>query len=281
MKNPGLSPPSINPAVRSPARLPLMLRSRLLLLTASLLSLFPLSGLAGETVRLRADYWMPMNGEPDGEKPGYVIEMARAIFEPQGIKVDYQKLAWDETLKACRAGEIEGAIGASRVEGEGMVLPTHPIGRSRIALWVRKDQAWSYSNTKSLEAVRIGAIQSYSYWPEFDEFIANSGSSKLKIYTGDSPLPEAIRELKEGAIVAMPETMTVFIWNVRELGYATNDFRMAYVHEGDDFFVAFAPSETGRRYAKLFDEGIAQLRKSGEFARILQRYGLSDWQSSN
>lgn len=255
-----------------------MSRFRLLVVTSALVSLLGASAFAGETLRLRADYWMPMNGEPDGEKPGYVIEMARAIFEPHGIKVEYQKLAWDDTLKGCRAGEIDGAIGASRVEGEGMVLPSQTIGRSRIALWVRKDQTWTYANTKSLESVRIGAIQSYSYWPEFDEFIANTANTKLKIYTGDSPLPEAIRELKDGVIVAMPETMTVFIWNVRELGFSTNDFRMAYVHEGDDFFVAFAPTDAGRRYAKLFDEGVAKLRSNGELARILQRYGLHDWQ---
>lgn len=251
------------------------LRSLVVLWPALLLA--ALAPLSAETLRLRADYWMPMNGEPDAEKPGYVVEIARAIFGPKGVTVNYGKLPWEDSLKACRAGEIEGVIGASRVEGEGMVLPKQTIGRSRIALWVRKDQKWIYANTKSLEAIRVGAIQSYSYWPEFDEYVQHNAGPKLKIYTGDSPLPEAIRELKDGGIAAMPETMTVFIWNIRELGFSTGDFRMAYVHEGDDFFVAFAPTDTGRRLAREFDEGMAALRASGELGRILQRYGLSDW----
>jgi polar amino acid transport system substrate-binding protein len=231
-----------------------------------------------ETIRLRADYWMPMNGEPDGERPGYVVEIARAVFEPAGDKVEYAKLAWDETLRACRAGEIEGAIGASRIEGEGMVLPKQTIGRSRVALWVRKDATWTYAKTKSLEAIKVGAIQSYSYWPDFDDYVkANAGGERLKLYTGDSPLPQAIRELRDGAIVAMPETMTVFIWNLRELGLQATDFRMAYVHEGDDFFIAFAPTDRGRALAARFDQGLAKLRASGELGKIMQRYGLGDW----
>lgn len=230
-----------------------------------------------KTIRLRADYWMPMNGEPGSERPGYVIEIAQAIFGPQGDTVDYAKLSWDETLKACRAGEIEGAIGASRIEGEGMVLPKATIGRSRIALWVRKDCKWAYAKTQSLGAITTGAIQSYSYWPEFDEYLRNNPGSKLKIYTGDAPLPEAIRDLRDGKIDAMPETMTVFIWNLREQGLQPSEFRMAYVHEGDDFFVAFAPNAEGKRLAAEFDRGIARLRESGELSRILQRYGLGDW----
>ena len=46
--------------------------------------------LAGDpVVRLCADQWMPYNGDPADAKPGYVIELAKTIFEAKGLKVEY------------------------------------------------------------------------------------------------------------------------------------------------------------------------------------------------
>ena len=49
-------------------------------------SLIALSAMADDAVvRLCADQWMPYNGDPSATKPGYVVELARAIFEPKGM----------------------------------------------------------------------------------------------------------------------------------------------------------------------------------------------------
>ena len=43
---------------------------------------------AAETISVRADVWMPYNGEPGAEKPGYGIEILKAVFGPQNIEID-------------------------------------------------------------------------------------------------------------------------------------------------------------------------------------------------
>jgi polar amino acid transport system substrate-binding protein len=233
---------------------------------------------AAETLRLRADTWMPFNGEPDGKLPGYAIEVARIVCAKNNITLDYQNMPWGDALKAAAAGKIEAVIGANKDEAAGLVLPQVPIGLPRIALIVRKENAWRYGNLASLQSIRLAVIQDYKYWPALDEYLARSGEPHVLKFSGDHPLVDALARLQAGTVDVVAETSSVFIWNAKEAGYEPGAFRIAYLHEGDPVFFAFAPGAVGQRYARLFDDGIRALRKSGELAKILERYGLVDWE---
>ena len=45
--------------------------------------------------------------------PGYAVEILKAIFEPQGIAVDYQKQPWSRALVDLEAGTNDAAIGGT------------------------------------------------------------------------------------------------------------------------------------------------------------------------
>jgi hypothetical protein len=77
---------------------------------------------SAETIRLRADSWMPDNGDPTSATPGYVVELLKSIFEPLHITVDYQNRPWADALKAANQCDIDSVIGASRIEAATMVL---------------------------------------------------------------------------------------------------------------------------------------------------------------
>jgi polar amino acid transport system substrate-binding protein len=63
------------------------------------LSLSMLCSLAkADTISIRADLWCPFNCDPSGAKPGYMIEIAKAVFEPLGHKIDYQTLNWARAI---------------------------------------------------------------------------------------------------------------------------------------------------------------------------------------
>lgn len=249
-------------------------------LLASLLLLVLLGAAArAETMRLRADVWMPYNGEPDAALPGYAIEIARTILGPHDITLDYRTMPWGDALKAVAAGEIDAIVGANREEAEGLVLPEERIGLPRVGLFVRRDNTWRYDNIASLRTVRLGAIVDYKYWPTFDDYIAKHGAPNVILFSGENPLEDALAQLKEGKVDVVAETAPVFAWTAKSAGFASSDFRLVYLHEGDPVFFAFTPhGEAGRRYARLFDEGLRELRRTGRLADILARYGQKDWQ---
>lgn len=239
-----------------------------------LLSLFAAFALAtsasADTLRLRADSWMPYNGDPASKLPGYAIEIARAIFGPRNIELDYANLSWGDALKAAAAGEIDAVVGANQQEAEGLVVPQEPIGFPRIGFFARKDNPARYDNVPALAKYKLGVILDYKYWTALDAYIERSDAPQVVKFSGEQPLEDALAQLHA-------ETSSVFAWTAKSAGHSAGTFRLVYLHEGDPVYFAFAPGERGQRHAALFDEGLRALRRSGALAKILARYGQPDW----
>lgn len=234
--------------------------------------------LAGEveTLRVRADSWMPFNGEPTGEKPGYVVELLREIFEPQGIKIDYRIMPWAAAVKAAEAGEIDGIIGANPKEAINLVTGAESIAEPRFALFARSTSSWKYESLRSLHDVKLGAIEGYHYWESLDGYLKKAQPPAMKLYSGDTPLVEGIADLSSGKIDVLVESVVVFYWAMKSSGRSATDFRITYSQQSDPLYVAFAATVRGRKYAQLFDEGIRELKKTERFQAILGKYGLGE-----
>lgn len=230
-----------------------------------------------DVVRLRADSWMPYNGDPEGAKPGFVVEFAREIFEKRGIKVEYANLPWEDTLAAARAGEIDGAICANKEEGAGLVLPTEAVGAPKMVMMTRKDSAWKYESIRSLKDARLGVIAEYSYWEALDGYIARGDSTKVYQASGDAPLDDLFAKLDAGEIDVLIDSEAVLVWKLREAGKTRDDYRAVYRHIPDPVYLAFAPTEQGRKLAMMFDAGMKELVASGRAGDIAASYGLRDW----
>jgi len=230
-----------------------------------------------EVCRLCADQWMPFNGVPTDSRPGYVVEMARAILEPHGIKVEYEIQSWEDALVAVREGRMSGAIGVNTSEGEGMVIPAEPIGAPAVCVVVRADSSWTYNNVMSFRDVKLGVIKDYSYWPGLDDYIARKTGSGVEVVEGEDPLGDLMGLLTGRKVEVIAESEPTLLWNFRENNLSRDDFRVVYKHNTESIYVGFAPTDDGRRFAGLFDEGIRTMRASGALATLLKRYGMRDW----
>jgi len=254
------------------------MNSLLKVLACLLVCNLAVSGYSAETLHIRADFWMPYNGDPVAEHPGFAVELAKAIFEPQGIKVDYQTMPWVESLEAAREGKIDGVIGASPgTETKGLTIPAEPIGQPRVVVLVRKDNPWKFENVASLKTVRLGVVDGYAYWDALDEYIKAGSAPKVVTFKGDTPLIDGLTQLNEGKIDALPETMAVFVWTVKGMGMSPSNFRIVHTHQNEPIYIAFSSTPKGVAYAKNFDEGITKLRASGALEKLLKAYGMSDW----
>lgn len=234
---------------------------------------------SAEIIRLRADQWMPFNGDPtDTALPGYGIEVARIIFAPHDVTLDYQTLAWGDALKAVAAGEIDAVIGANKSEAAGLVVPAEPMGEPRVALYVRQDATWRYENLASLLKVRLGVIADYKYWESLDGYIDKQREPRVIKFAGESPLKDGVAKLLAGEIDVFAESAPVFAWQLKADGVAPSRIKSVYIHEADPVYLAFSPKHPrAQAYAELFDRGIRELRASGKLEEILARYGQRDW----
>lgn len=232
-------------------------------------------------VKLRADSWCPYNCEP-GNRPGYLIEIAKAALEPAGHKVDYQLMPWTEALAGAAAGTVTGAVGATREEAPGLVYATSPLGMSRPTLVIRKGKEtkdFKVANLDSLKSLRFGSIKDYFYSTEVNAFIdANKGAANLVQVTGDNVTEDLVNMLIDGKLDAIVEDSNVVDYLLESKGYR-NLFNYHALGEQATVSIGFSPKDpNSATYAKLIDAKLADLRKSGQLSGILQKYGMKDWQ---
>lgn len=232
-------------------------------------------------VKLRADSWCPYNCEP-GNRPGYLIEIARAALEPAGHKVDYQLMPWTEALAAVTAGTATGAVGATKEEAPGMVYPGLSLGTSRPTLVIRKGKEtkdFKVTNLDALKAVRFGSIKDYFYSTEVNAFIdANKGSPNIVQVSGDNVTEDLVNLLIDGKIDAMVEDSNVIDFLLESKGYR-NLFNYHALGQQTSVSIGLSPKDpNSAAYAKLIDAKVAELRKNGQLTAILDKYGVKDWQ---
>jgi len=239
-----------------------------------------LSGTASaDTMTLRADAWCPYNCPPASGDPGYIVEIAQAVLEAAGHRVDYRLMPWTEALEAVRAGRITGAPGATVGEVGDLVHPSAPMGYSVTALAVRKGVAFTYEGVASLAKLRLGVVDGYAYDDgPVDRFLAeNRQSGTLLFAKGDNAGEELMYKLAEGELDAMIEDANVLDYALAVKGL-DGLFDIIPVSDPVPLTIALSPKDpNAATYAALLDQGIQAMRQDGRLAAILNRYGLKDW----
>lgn len=232
-----------------------------------------------DTVTIRGDKWFPMNGGPKDELPGYMIEMANEILAPHGHTVDYKTLAWEQSVADVRAGKFDCVVGAGHDDAPDFLFPGESMGKMRNVMYVRKGSDWKYTGIESLTAIRLGAIEAYTYSDELDAYIeANKNSPKVRLINANNGLAQNIKKLKAVRIDAVVEADVVMQAKLKEMGMTGEIVSAGDLDSVDDLYIACTPAkESSKTYVKLLTDGIKALRESGRLKAILDKYGLVDW----
>lgn len=244
-----------------------------------LLALLPVESRA-DTITVRADEWCPYNCAAKAKKPGYAIEIIKAIYEKAGHTIDYQVMGWTRSIERTRAGEFTAIIGAARDDAPDFVFPQKAIGLSGTAFAINSGDSLIYTGTAALEEKRLGIINSYSYDEDLDAYIkANKNNpSRIDAVSGDDALEKNFNKLIARRIDVLADDASVLLYKSDAMGLSD---KVTFIHSprSDPVYIAFAPKNPkAREYAELFEKGIDDLRATGKLKEILVRYGLKDWQ---
>ncbi len=229
-------------------------------------------------VVIAADEWCPFNCEPNSTMPGYMVEVTRRAFELDNPNhsVTYRILPWQRAISMAKHKSIDGIIGATEKEAEGLHLTTRSLGISDSIFFVQSHSPWRFDDIKNGtdQRVQIGGVKGYDYSTEFDNYALNNPKNIFYVY-GENPLIMLINLLKKKKINALIEDGPVFWFKLKELGIDSHLFKSAgSTGEPSNVYVAF----NQKIYADILDKGIAKIRTSGELEKILNKYNLTDWE---
>lgn len=239
-----------------------------------------------ESITIAADVWCPYNCDPGHQKAGYVVEVAKAIFEPKGIAVYYEVTTWKRALNETRKGHYHAAICATAVEAPGFIFPKSPVGASVFKFFTAPESTWKFTTIKALQSISLGVVEGYDYEGDINEFIwaHKNHRNHLQMVSGNDTALQNIRKLLAGRIDVMLEDENVVMNALLEMGKPESALRSAGVltpaiDRDKLLYLAFSPKlKESKELAAIFDAGIQRMRKNGEWDAILARYDVKDWQ---
>ncbi|MBI2254143.1 MAG: transporter substrate-binding domain-containing protein [Proteobacteria bacterium] len=232
-----------------------------------------------EIMRLRADYWCPYNCTPGTDNPGYMVEIAARAATRLGITVEYALMPWDRTMSEVRTGSVDGAIGATSLEGDGLIL-SDPLGYDADCFFVTEGSDWRYQGPDSLNGVLLGAVSGYTHDEgPIDAYIAAHSGPKGAVVTssGDEASARNVRLLLLGRIDAVLDSEAVVRTEANRVGRSAL-LRQVGCLKALPLHIAFSRQyKSATAMVEALKLEVAELRKSGRLAEILGRYGMVDW----
>ncbi|MDF1629059.1 MAG: transporter substrate-binding domain-containing protein [Alcanivoracaceae bacterium] len=231
-----------------------------------------------DTIRVRADVWYPVNGDPAAVRPGFGIEALRLIWGEAGHQIDYQLMSWGRSLSAVRSGAADCVIGAYKQDAPDLRFPAQMLGQDGVGVYVRAPDDWRYTGTESLAGRTVGAIADYSYGKSLDDWLADAtNADRIEIAYGVDALEGNIRKLLAGRVDVLFESPMVM---ASSLGTLDLEPFVRLAGEGKPetpFYIACsATSSEVPQWLEQFDGGMQSLRESGQWRRLLADYGLSE-----
>lgn len=232
-----------------------------------------------DTITLAADQWCPYNCTPNTSQEGYMVDIARAVFEKAGHKVVYQNSSWADALADARAGKITGVVGAVPEEVSDFVIPKQWQGFTQDHFYVLAKNTWRYHDVNSLAKVKAGFIKDYAYNTTLFAFIqAHQHSPDVHIATGEHGLEDNINMVMNKQLDTLIEDHNVFKLTAQKMKVLDQFTDAGASGVESPVCIAFSPQNPkSHEYAELLSAGMTQLRNSGELQKIMARYGLTDW----
>ena len=245
---------------------------------SALLGLALAGNALADTIRVRADVWYPVNGDPAAVRPGFGVEALNLIWGESGHRLDYQLMSWGRSLSAVRSGAADCVIGAYKQDAPDLRFPTRMLGQDSVAVYVRAADNWRYTGPESLAGRTVGVIGDYSYGKDLDGWLADpANAAHIQVASGVDALEGNIRKLLAGRVDALFESPMVMANSLRVLNLASF---VDFAGEGKPatpFYVACsATNPSVPQWLEQFDNGMQRLRDSGRWSELLTDYGLSE-----
>ncbi len=230
---------------------------------------------------LAADYWCPYNCLPGDDYEGFLVELAKNVFAIYDIEVEYVMMPWFQALDSVKNGHIDGIIGITKEEGEGLLFPTLPQIKSEASLFVRSNDDWIFDGIESMLNRRLSVILDYNIYGVVKEYFINNypkNPNKFVIEDGSEAVADAIEDL-------IDERADIFIEDKEVVNYYLSQRNLEHQlkaiqglkEPASPIYIAFSPKiKIADSVIKMFDEGVNSLIATGDIKELNLKYRLSN-----
>jgi polar amino acid transport system substrate-binding protein len=226
---------------------------------------------AGERIRIGAeDDWSPYSSAVKGEPVGFAVDLVRAAWSAAGIDVELVPLPYARCMKDVDRGLLAGCFDTLRdpILESKYRWHAQPLFRARIGIYGRVEAGNDRADLTlaNLRGKRVGVTHGYDYGEAFD-----SDATMLRD-VAPSDL-SSLRKLLAGRV----DYVLVFDRVADDIAKTHADLGKGFSLQGvlvePNLYISFSRTYPQiERIILQFDQGLAKVRSSGEYARIEARW---------
>lgn len=251
---------------------------RILILVFSIL--ISASALAKNRIIIASDEWCPFNCAEKSDQSGYLIELAKLIYEKHGIDIEYRVMSWSRAVHACEIGNVDAVIGGYKEDAPNLIYPNEPMGAIGFNYYAINGSFVVLNSIEDLASYKLGVSADYSYGDAIDAHIKQYANDKqrLKIAYGEQPLKSNLLFLSKGivdVVVEAPEVMRLQLSQSRQ--YLTLVKSVGEAQAPKAIYMGFSPKNPNADYfAEVFSKEIRSLKGSKVLEQLKVRYGITN-----
>lgn len=208
-------------------------------------------------IEIVSEYWA---GHTNQDGSGLAWDIMRLVFEPAGVKVSFRTVPYTRSIGLVQRGEADAWLGSYRDEiSEGVIYPQSSYDADRIAALSLSSKP--VPTLQSLGQFRLVWMRSYDY----QEYLPGiTHYQEIERRSGILGMLE--HDHADFYIDAETEIDEVLSGSATAALYRTTPLTLLPLYPG------FAVNARGRALAALFDQRMAELRRSGALRPLFQRW---------
>ncbi|WP_170211659.1 substrate-binding periplasmic protein [Rhodoferax bucti] len=202
----------------------------------------------------------------DGEPAGVYPALVKAVFARAGVPVQLQAKPWVRVLNDVDRGH-GGIGGVYRTNQRARKWDfSTPLLTENIAVFLRKDANWTFTDFSDLNDRTIGTVRGWSYGESFNTARA------IPLLSAEDTQSDRInlRKLASGrldAVLAVEEAGNIAL---KSMGISTIAQAGRYL-SANPAHIAFAKSSGRTALLQQLNKAIADLKREGEINRIFMQ----------
>ncbi|MEH6443107.1 MAG: transporter substrate-binding domain-containing protein [Oceanospirillaceae bacterium] len=233
---------------------------------------------AADNIKVMGEYHPPLNGNPDDASPGFMIEIAQAVFSKYGHTVTYSMGPRPRAVKQAKMGQIDCVVNAKINTHNYLSFPDQPWGYHAATLFALPESKFQYQNIEQLVSITLGAIAGMGYDNgPLDDYLKHK-SKMIVLSHGKHAMTQQMKMLFHKRIETVVSCPLIMRGQLKSMGVSLNKVKnVGEVKPLVGMYFACGDNARTDSFIDQINKTIPLMRKSGELQEILDKYGQIDW----
>ncbi|KGJ95002.1 substrate-binding periplasmic protein [Colwellia psychrerythraea] len=229
-----------------------------------------------EIIQISAIDWCPQICL-DKNRPGYVIELVKKIFEDTPYKLEIDIYPWSRAIKNVSLGKADALLSPAKSEAPNLLYPQLAVGYQQMCFFTLAESTWRYEGVSSLKGLQIGIATDTSI-EELNSYV------KSHLYQFQFQ-PYHERYLAQSFAKLEKKRMHSFLFTKNSTLFALhkqhkkNSIKVAGCVSKAPIYMAFTPINTKKdkiaEIMSVFDKKLTALKKTSYINKLMISYHLS------